>query len=929
MPKADEVQGNERSNILSYSPSSASSGGGVPSQRQGRSPNLVPQHQRNVSWGLNEVLNLGLPPPASRQRSDTSNLSASFKPRTQGSTVDRPPNIPKPEDTATTFLSQPTKSSTIALPDGKGIVNPLEAEAESYLIRAIERAANEVEAPILQNIPDEAIGHHSAAEDFESLDSAEREATSENKRHRRIRSSFTSQTINTKTPTAASQTAMGSPPRPQFQNKHMRKPTLDQQLFGLTHAIETLHAENNAPYQDEILPEPPRPRSRTNTLDTNGAAPVETIDEEFAQPPASSYDTLANNAEILFQQVHQGELGRFQSFRRRPRTDSNVNHSHHSSPIIEIELEDQQNQDEEIGLSPTANMTDENAQSGNSQDDDDPKIRPGTAGSNTTPGRKSSTLSKAMSIMFDEWGFTSDIKNFLRPKRNMIYLFLQMAILYIAIPALATAAILFYLVDNPPTGRLAHNGEEVDGKLINTDGNEVDPNVTSISYYLLFVGVRQMTTLILALGSQLFLIDFLAIDRGYLFKFGARLPLFIMQARGWPFVLFFWSMFDWALLSGKHPFFSHWLHFQNAISLFNASNPDGGFVASEWNHRVLGLATGVSFAVAVKRFWMGIFLGKQTYYQFSDKLASAMRKMLLVSQVAALSRQIVSAQGRKQLLTREATIMSALTEEKIGGLMDSAEDDTSNANADDSVAFTVAGSEAKGAAVIDPNDRSPFTGKLSGTQKNRISRLLGAWEEPNELAQTNEPISILSLMHFRRAMSSVRTDFPFSASFGPAGTREDCITSAQDVYRRLVLLSEYEDVLNFEVLALLGAKSDGSLDHDKLMELIKLFRPDRDGSLSMVHFVRSVDKVYKEIRMLRASVSNSSKVDGQFEAVFDVVFYTLVVVVALYALGIDPLSLFVSLSGLAVSISFSKLSRVQIHHTKQLNISNTPCIHQQ
>lgn len=333
----------------------------------------------------------------------------------------------------------------------------------------------------------------------------------------------------------------------------MRKPTLDQQLFGLTHAIETLHAENNAPYQDEILPEPPRPRSRTNTLDTNGAAPVETIDEEFAQPPASSYDTLANNAEILFQQVHQGELGRFQSFRRRPRTDSNVNHSHHSSPIIEIELEDQQNQDEEIGLSPTANMTDENAQSGNSQDDDDPKIRPGTAGSNTTPGRKSSTLSKAMSIMFDEWGFTSDIKNFLRPKRNMIYLFLQMAILYIAIPALATAAILFYLVDNPPTGRLAHNGEEVDGKLINTDGNEVDPNVTSISYYLLFVGVRQMTTLILALGSQLFLIDFLAIDRGYLFKFGARLPLFIMQARGWPFVLFFWSMFDWALLSGKHP----------------------------------------------------------------------------------------------------------------------------------------------------------------------------------------------------------------------------------------------------------------------------------------------------------------------------------------------------------------------------------------
>jgi hypothetical protein len=43
-------------------------------------------------------------------------------------------------------------------------------------------------------------------------------------------------------------------------------------------------------------------------------------------------------------------------------------------------------------------------------------------------------------------------------------------------------------------------------------------------------------------------------------------------------------------------------------------------------------------------------------------------------------------------------------------------------------------------------------------------------------------------------------------------------------------------------------------------DLIKLFRPNRDGSLSMIDFVKSTDSVYREIRLLRAAVNNSSKV---------------------------------------------------------------------
>jgi hypothetical protein len=90
-----------------------------------------------------------------------------------------------------------------------------------------------------------------------------------------------------------------------------------------------------------------------------------------------------------------------------------------------------------------------------------------------------------------------------------------------------------------------------------------------------------------------------------------------------------------------------------------------------------------------------------------------------------------------------------------------------------------------------------------------------------------------------------------------------CIQSAQEVYLRLLLRTPDNATLNFDVLALLGVQRDGALDHHKVKDLIRLFRPDRDGTLNMLDFVKSVDAVYKELRLLRAAVLNSSYVVGQ------------------------------------------------------------------
>lgn len=117
------------------------------------------------------------------------------------------------------------------------------------------------------------------------------------------------------------------------------------------------------------------------------------------------------------------------------------------------------------------------------------------------------------------------------------------------------------------------------------------------------------------------------------------------------------------------------------------------------------------------------------------------------------------------------------------------------------------------------------------------------------------------------------------------------VVSSQNVYQRLLLKTPGQTILNFETLALTAMKSNGTLDQEKLKDLIRLLRPDRDGTsrsawqfvccmenpyidslqsstlgnLSLLEFVKSVDAVYKEARLLRASVKNSEKIDRAFE----------------------------------------------------------------
>jgi hypothetical protein len=147
-------------------------------------------------------------------------------------------------------------------------------------------------------------------------------------------------------------------------------------------------------------------------------------------------------------------------------------------------------------------------------------------------------------------------------------------------------------------------------------------------------------------------------------------------------------------------------------------------------------------------------------------------------------------------------------------------------------------------------------------------------------------------------------DYPFTLAYGPADSRETCVESAQNLYQRLIGNSPNWDAGPFESMCTLALKKDGAIDTERMKDLIKLFRPDRQGNLTLLDFVKSCDTVYKEMRLLRASIANSGQIDRAFEIMLNVIFYVILAIIILAVLGLDPLALFISISGIVLAFAF-------------------------
>ena len=189
-------------------------------------------------------------------------------------------------------------------------------------------------------------------------------------------------------------------------------------------------------------------------------------------------------------------------------------------------------------------------------------------------------------------------------------------------------------------------------------------------------------------------------------------------------------------------------------------------------------------------------------------------------------------------------------------------------------------------------------------EKVTLEELITAWEEPEHESYIDGNISISHVLEFRNALAKLDKPYMFGISWGDVSTREKMVNTSQMVYMKLKSLSLDHNGLKFDVLAALAEQEDGTLHPDELKCLIRLLRPDRDGFFSLEEFVKSVDTIYKEAKLLHASVKNSEKIDREFEKAFNIPFYTVVICIILSQIGLNPLTLFVSLSPLILGFSW-------------------------
>eukprot|EP00536_Pseudo-nitzschia_multiseries_P009481 jgi/Psemu1/325666/estExt_fgenesh1_pg.C_2640022 len=786
-------------------------------------------------------------------------------------------------------------------------------------------------------------------------------------RHGRTDTTVTDPTISS---TARSPTRNPHRQQPYEQRRkhHRRKETMEERLFFLNQALDATNGTG------------PDERSASNRLNQDRMKEEED-DERFMHHRATtSLDLFNQNLARLFQGVDINpteqetvpltqHIGGTNS--RLPRVNDD---SESTSSTTDIKQEDKQElevlsgegilsseakpkriHEREISsgsakLAQKESLVDETMeqkdQFGNPDIDmESGRLRTSVVSPNHTEKKRRSGFSRLLSKI----GLIQDIEFFLKPRSPTFLSYLK-NLCWLILLATVTAATFFYVGSNPPLDyisdvELSKNTTcsyfpNPKNKANDDDGDGLK---ASYSWWILFMLVRLPITLTIAWSLEIFVIEFIILECRWVGScMGPTFTLLIVQANGWPAVLFFWSLCNIAMLYGTSRFANHWGYWQDYIELFNECNSSGNIIAHSMNIKLQLIALALSVIVSVKRLLIGFRQGRKTFLHYAEELSKLMKKILLISEVSNLAIQLEIEdennddlsdpdsdssyaeedfkQGRHSIFKQGRQSNISVRRAKIAGIDTAAqmiqedidkeegvhhpEDD--EVQLESSIASktyaTSKSNTTRNKLVISDRDKELVTGLLSQSQKRRIERLLGNWEEPEREKILTDSVSIGAILQFRKSLSKLDSKYPFGFSFGRAGMRDHCVRSAQSLYLRL--LGTSDQTLHFNVLGLLAVQPDGSLNEDKLKSLIKVFRPDRDGRLSLIDFVKSVDAVYKEMKLLRASVRSSQKIDKSFEQIFNIVFYFVLGLLILNALGYNALVVFGSLSSVILSFSF-------------------------
>ena len=223
------------------------------------------------------------------------------------------------------------------------------------------------------------------------------------------------------------------------------------------------------------------------------------------------------------------------------------------------------------------------------------------------PSRRVSTLTQRSERIYHLKIWYDDL---IRPKLPAFVRAATHVILFIILPLICIAFILYYGAGNPPEAITPETSNGLDSDVNNM--GEALPGQASYSWWALFF-VRQTFLLSCIRAGEVFTIDILALRTPLFVKtVGSFATLMVVQARGWPYILTFWSLADFCFLFGNYAFARHWLFWQDWIELFTESNPAGDFLHSTFYMRILLAMMFVGVITSLKRLWLATFLGRRS-----------------------------------------------------------------------------------------------------------------------------------------------------------------------------------------------------------------------------------------------------------------------------------------------------------------------------
>lgn len=461
------------------------------------------------------------------------------------------------------------------------------------------------------------------------------------------------------------------------------------------------------------------------------------------------------------------------------------------------------------------------------------------------------------------------------------YISWHSAIVWVGIPASILSWILFYCIGDPELDFL--------------------PGQIALSWWLNFLS-RQTVTFDAARCMQYLLLDIIIGTSPTIMKIlGPGICQYCIKSNGWPAVAVGWSFLNLIVLHGDDKFVKHWLYWTGLrIYDLNSSINGNNLIGSILYLRLLMATMIAGLATSMKRFLLDFQFKQRQCLAFKSRLEKLLLEMILVADIAFLAdhapiiQNMSQGEGTTDNLKSKSMAKSKMSEHISFDLTSiNVPIDESDMNDEEFEASQ--------------KQQMPFRGKTMSLSSSGllIKDLLDVWEPPENKSDKNN-VSVRDVLRFQSALGFINAEDPFGESFGPTFDRDNCIKSSMQLYAKLLLLNSNEDkVLNFDVLLLAICNDEGMTDSVKRKSLIRLFRPDAKNHVTELAFVQSCDAVYKRLRYFQASVGNASVIDNVLAGIVDAFFYFLLVLIILSLLEINPWTLLVSITSLLVSISFA------------------------